>query len=232
MSGTRRLPSSSPLHIVRFFHETIKQEAQILEYFAHSKIEGTQLREVAARLPKLRELYDLHSEAEEQFLFDRLEKAAPGLRDPYLYDHQEEIEIFSGLSHLMVEMARHPGAISAEQASRLKRDTVVLTETLALHCQKEEDLVLPKLQSLLDAGEALTLAKAFVEIIPEKRRPELIPLMIKTLSLGDQVEFISILRLWPELGVGPRLHLWLKDELTAKAWKALVERVPALGLQP
>lgn len=220
---------SGPMQMYLYVHDAILREVSELEARAREldRDDAGEIAELSARLIWFKEAVNTHEMTEEQVLFPAMNERFRFVAETYAYDHDDfEIHVFGGIDDALEGLRRsNGGGDRTLHARRLYRQSVALHEHMRLHISKENELLIPKLETEFDIEEQIGLAGAMAGLVQPKMMGELVGFMYRGQALQDRVGMVRFLGnvLAPEVYVDLTSSLQAIDNT---AW-AEVERALA-----
>jgi zinc finger protein-like protein len=184
----------------------------------------------AAELGWFHSMVRVHEDAEEQVLFPALNQRHVYLAESYAFDHDDfEPHVFDGLDHALsgLQRAQDDGQ-RRESAELLYRQSVALNEHMRLHISKENELLVPKVESEFDLDEQVRIAGTMGGLFEPPMIGALVAWMYEGQDAADREGMIRFLShsLPAEAFTGLGRMLAAKDP---SAWVETTLRIPELA---
>jgi hemerythrin-like domain-containing protein len=180
-----------------YVHEAILREVVQVEAVAKDldRDDAEQVAALAARLTWFHTMVRAHENAEEQYLFPALEQRFRYVAEAYLFDHDDfEPHVFDGLDRALAGLARADGRGERTQsADLLYRQAVALNEHMRLHITKENELLLPKVETEFDVAEQVQLAGQMAGMFQPPLMGELVGWMYAGQNAEDRAGMVGFL---------------------------------------
>lgn len=169
------------------------------------------LGSIAANVAFLRRMVTDHSKAEDEILLPRIEARAPGSEDSFIDEHTDERNLFAALAKCLEALQCET---EASGSSRLVRQLQVITRTLqdamVFHLRREEEQIWPLVTTLFTSEEQSRIVALIFGHMPGDRLRELLPWMIRVLSVAERNEMIEhILQITRSTMFEKWLRTWL-----------------------
>ena len=222
---------SGPMQIYLYVHEAILREVADLEARARelNRDDNDEIKELSNRLTWFHMMVKQHEEAEEQILFPAMNNRYQFVAETYAYDHDDfEVHVFDGIDDALTGLTRANGNNDRRNYARLfYRQNVALHEHMRLHISKENELLLPKLESEFDISEQAEIAGAMAGMFDPQLMGELVGFMYRGQPVQDRVGMVQFLKnMLPPEGFG-NLANSLKS-ISEEDWAQVAARVPGL----
>lgn len=212
---------------VRFIHFAMEREAAALEDAAGRLANGAMARTLAERLAFFESVNELHTEGEEVAIFPALEERLKHHVGPYLLDHIEERARFREIHGLLDRLAASD-APDLEVKARLVRQTASLRDGLALHIRKENEILVPLVESLFSPAEQAAMVGKAIAHFPPDQMQFIMPWLVSWLDPPDREAYLRDLITVMPPAVLATATGWLKRGLAPDAWADLKARLPQL----
>eukprot|EP00178_Gracilaria_changii_P008532 TRINITY_DN2585_c0_g1_i1.p1 TRINITY_DN2585_c0_g1~~TRINITY_DN2585_c0_g1_i1.p1 ORF type:complete len:1137 (-),score=162.19 TRINITY_DN2585_c0_g1_i1:4777-8187(-) len=169
------------------------------------------LNSLMESLAFLREMVADHSKAEDEILLPKLEAKSPGISERYKDDHCDEMQLFEDFADCLMMLRC---ATEESQCSHLVRKLQVharvLRDEMVEHLDLEEKHLWPLCRELFDEKEQSELVALIFGQIPSTRLRELLPWMIRLLSVSERNTMMNhILKVTKSTMFEKWLNSWL-----------------------
>ncbi|KAI0561230.1 hemerythrin-like protein [Gracilaria domingensis] len=169
------------------------------------------LNSLSESIAFLRKMVADHSKAEDEILLPRLEEKSPGISERYKEDHCDEAQLFQDFADCLMMLRC---ATEESQCSLLVQRLIVLARVLrdemVEHLELEEAQLWPLCTELCDEKEQSELVALIFGQIPSTRLRELLPWMIRLLSVSERNTMMNhILRVTKSTMFEKWLSTWL-----------------------
>jgi hemerythrin-like domain-containing protein len=218
-----------------YVHDAILRDAAHDEARA-KHLDRDNVQEISAfaeHMHWFRSIVKVHEKTEEEVLFPALNARFSFVAESYAFDHDDfEPNVFVGLAEAMHGL-QHAAATSDRRdlANLLYRQSVALHEHMRLHISKENELLLPKVESEFDVDEQVRLAGAMAGLIQPAMMGDIVAWVYRGQTAEDREGMLRFLIqvLPPEALAGICQMLAAKDDI---AWAETLGRVPELATSP
>jgi len=212
---------------VRYIHCAIEREAEALEAAASHLADAAAAQALAGRFAFFERVNELHTEGEEVAIFPALEKRLKHHVGPYLLDHIDERARFREIRGLLAALARDE-APDAVVKARLVRQIASLSDALALHIRKENEILVPLLESLFSPTEQGAMVAKAIAHFPPVEMQFIMPWLVRWLEPSDREAYLrDLITVLPSQALAAAVG-WLKSGLPEDAWADLKARLPQL----
>lgn len=223
---------SGPMQMYLYVHDAILREVAQVEEAAKG-LDRDSAEDVAAlgdRLTWFHSMIKAHENAEEQVLFPALERRFTYVSEAYQFDHDDfEPHVFEGLNVALTGLRRAGGSGERrESADLLYRQAVALHEHMRLHISKENELLIPKVESEFEIEEQAQLAAQMGGLFEPALMGELVVWMYAGQTVEDRAGMVRFLA----AALPPPAMGNLSGVLAAKdptGWAETLDRVPELA---
>lgn len=223
---------SSPMQMYRYVHDAILREVQSLEERA-KELNRDSAEEVEALLGRIWWFHDIikaHEHTEEQVLFPALENRYRFVAESYAFDHDDsDAVVFARIGEAGTGLRRAGGSGDRRTgAELLYRQSVALNEHLRLHITKENELLIPKLESEFDLDEQRDIAGAMAGLIDPPVMAQLVDWMYRGMTTVDREGMVRFLMV--VLPEGPLAAVTgMLSGIDTGAWAEMQRRIPELA---
>lgn len=214
-----------PIDGIRYVHAAIVAECGSIEQAAHDASTTADAAALAEQIAFLGRIVVAHTHSEEVALFPKIVERQPNFADGYLFDHQDERDLFAELDALAASCAAGDSAA----LDRFKRQTVALAEHSATHVRKENELVVPLCRELFSVDEQAAMVQAMLATFPPEIMAIAVPWIISKIDADTGAQYLGELAAVMPPPVFDGTKAAVRDAVGADHWSALVDRQPALA---
>ena len=212
-----RMPG--PIDSLRFVHTAILAESARLERATESATSAEELRGLEADAAWFDELVNYHTRGEELGLFPLLAEKAPHIDDPYLFDHDSERRLLTGLRE----------AIASGDLAAARRCALLLNEHTSTHIEKENTLILPFVADTFSVPEQVAIVQTILSTIPPDKMAVAVPWIIERLPMDQAETYARALASAMPPPVFAKARGWIQSGVSSEIWADLSSRVPELA---
>ncbi len=213
-----------------YVHDAILREVQKFEEEA-KELNRDSVEEVTAfadRMSWFNKMIKVHEQAEEEVLFPALDARHPFVAETYAFDHDDsDAHVFSGIDQALTGLRREENGSRKVHGERLWRQSVALNEHMRLHIAKENELLLPKVETEFDLSEQAGLAGAMAGMIEPPLMAEMVGWMYRGQTDQDREGMVRFL-----MQILPSEPLTALISMLAGmdpvAWTGMRRRIPEL----
>lgn len=188
---------SGPMTMYLYVHNAIVREVADIE--AASKElkwdDPAEVDSLGERLDWFRMMTRRHEDSEEEVLFPALDNRIRFVAETYAFDHDDfENHVFDGITRARTGLAR--STTSAELrgfGEEMYRESVALHEHMRLHISKENELLLPHLETEFDVSEQAEIAGAMAGMFDPPLMAQVVDFTYRWHSTGDRVAMLRFL---------------------------------------
>ncbi len=214
-----------PIDSLRFVHAAILNEAAYLDATIGTATTPEEAGVLADRIATFGHLVHGHTSGEEVGLFPRLVEREPSYAETYLFDHEQERQLFVEMEALAEECKRG----DTHALAALRRATVALCTHAIAHVNKENELVLPKVAELFSVEEQGQIVADILSTFTPEDTAGAVPWIVSRLDADTAAAYVNVLSGAMPPPVFEMAKGWIRDGVSAEQWSALSERVPALA---
>lgn len=215
-----------------YIHDAILREVRGFEEEA-KELNRDSVEDVGAfaeRMAWFHEMVKVHEHAEEEVLFPALDARFRFVAESYAFDHDDsDVHVFRDIDRALAALRRDGNGSRKDDARLLWRQAVALHEHMRLHISKENELLLPKVESEFDVSEQARLAGAMAGMFEPELMAEAVAWMYRGQTNQDRegmVRFLmNLLPPEPLSALTGRL-----EALDPAAWSGIRRRIPELGV--
>ncbi len=156
-----------PLQLYVFTHDAILHEVADIEERAKelNRDDSAAITEFAEHLSWFHTVVASHERAEEEVLFPAMNDRHEFIAEAYFFDHDDfEKHVWAGIDSAIAGLTGAGNGARKEDAMRLYRESVALHEHMRLHIAKENELLLPKLETEFDISEQAEMVGAMAAL--------------------------------------------------------------------
>ena len=189
---------SGPMKMYLYVHGAILREVADIEAVAKELKwdDAGEVESLGERLDWFRMMTRRHEDSEEEVLFPALDQRIRFVAETYEFDHDDfEIHVFGGISRARTGLAR--STTSAELrgfGGELYRESVALHEHMRLHISKENELLLPHLETEFDVSEQAEIAGAMAGMFDPQLMAQVVEFTYRWHSTADRVAMVQFLQ--------------------------------------
>lgn len=217
---------NGPIDALLFAHHAIDAEARRIEgAAAHAETAGA-LADLAKDAAFLRNFVVKHTDGEEVGLYPSLIEKVPNIDRTFLHDHADDKEQFAELEGLV---ARCRAEAAGPAFTALRRQTVVITEHLAVHIRKENEIVLPLVGAHFDPAAQTGMVGKVLSVFTPADMEAVVPFITRLQTDEGAASYVTVLSRALPPPAFEKAKGWIRDGVPAARWDALVRAVPALG---
>lgn len=223
---------SGPMQMYLYIHDAILREVSGYEERAKqlNRDSSEEVEDFAGKLAWFHSMVKTHEHAEEEVLFPALNNRFQYVAEAYAFDHEDfEPHVFGGLDDAFAGLRGGSGNGERKAAAELLyRQCVALNEHMRLHISKENELLIPKLETEFDFEEQAAIAGSMAGMVDPKMMGELVAWMYRGQTAADREGMIRFLMriLPPEAFAGISAML---AGISTEAWAEMQKRIPELG---
>ncbi|PXF44618.1 Zinc finger protein BRUTUS [Gracilariopsis chorda] len=145
------------------------------------------LNSLMESLTFVRKMVADHSKAEDDILLPRLEAKSPGISEQYKEDHCDEAQLFQDFSDCLMHLrCATDESECTKLVQKLQLHARVLRDEMVKHLELEEKQLWPICQQQFDEKEQSEIVALIFGQIPSKRLREMLPWMIRLLSVSER----------------------------------------------
>ncbi|EFJ08658.1 hypothetical protein SELMODRAFT_447967 [Selaginella moellendorffii] len=180
--------SLPPMFVIVYFHKAIRLELERIHETAMSmdRSSGQDFRSLAERYNFLREIYEHHSQAEDEVIakviLPALESRVKNVARSYCLEHVVENDLLNEMSQLL---STHLGDQTDSSWQEIISCTEAVQRTVCQHLSKEEGQVIPLLMQYYNREEQASLVWQFMGNIPVKLMEIFLPWLASSLTLEE-----------------------------------------------
>jgi hypothetical protein len=218
-----------PAQGIRFVHIAICREAQAIEAAAATVESPAELSALAERVGRFGQINKLHTDGEEASMYLDLEQKLPHVRAAYLHDHREDHELFGDFSARIRAAADATAASRSDLLSKMRRQSIALTEHLLPHVHKEDTLITPLILEHFSPAEQGAQIGRMMGGFPPEVMARTMPWMIGHLDPDDRAAYVGMIQ---KVQPPDRFAIacgWIKSGVEADVWSAICARVPGIA---
>ncbi len=188
---------SGPMTMYLFVHGAIQREVSDIEAVAKELRwdDRAEIESLGERLDWFRTMTQRHEASEEEILFPALDRRIGFVSETYAFDHDDfENHVFDGISRARTGLAQ--STTSAELrgfGNEMYRESVALHEHMRLHISKENELLLPHLETEFDISEQAEIAGAMAGMFDPQLMAQVVDFTYRWHSTSDRVAMLQFL---------------------------------------
>lgn len=221
---------AGPLQMYLYVHDAILR--QVADFEARAReLNRDDTEEIAAFAHQMSWFHNMllaHEKAEEDVLFPAMNQRHRFVAETYQFDHDDfEDHLWADMNAALTGLGNGNGD-RKEQARQVYRETVALHEHMRLHISKENELLVPKLETEFDLSEQAEMAGAMAGVFDPQLMGQTVGWMYDSQSPADREGMVRFLQriLPPEAFTGMTQMLAAKGEAE---WAEVKRRIPELN---
>ncbi len=180
-----------PIRAINYPHKAIRCELNNLVDLAESATIDTNFNEMEQRVSLLSDFVGFHAEAEEDYVYPALNDLHENIADSYSWDHKVDEEYFGNIK-LTLQKLRAGG--QAEDLVNLRRNVIALRTLLHAHSKKEDDLLIPIIDTEISPPDQGAMLGKISSKIPPEFMKSSIPFLFGNLTTDERVDYLGIMR--------------------------------------
>ncbi len=220
-----------PMQMYTYIHDAILRDTAHFEDLAKdlNRDDADEVAAFGAAIDGFHEKVKVHEHTEEAVLFPKLNERISFVSETYLFDHEDfEPNVFDALDGAVTALRNADGSARKDAALRVYREAVSLNEHMRLHISKENELLIPHLETEFDVGEQAEVAGAMAGQVEPPMMAQLVGWLYDGQTAADREGMIRFLMMiLPEEPFGKMTGM-----LAAKgedAWTEMQRRIPELN---
>jgi zinc finger-like protein len=212
-----------PIQGIRFIHNAIRKGVLEIEESVRELRSAEDAARLAQSVKFLEHEVHMHTSGEEAGIYPRLDERARNVGVHYLFDHDEEENLFRALVEQLTEF-------SPNRAAEVQRSAASLRYHALLHVKKEEQIVVPLVVKHFSDDEQRSMIQAAVSGYSPEQLMQTFPWIVRAQSIEDRVTFIvdDLMKLMPPEVFGA-VKVWIQNGLGETDWSDIVQRAPELA---
>lgn len=188
---------SGPMSMYLYVHGAILREVADIEAVAKDLKwdDAGDVQALGERLDWFRTMTRRHEDSEEEVLFPALNRRIDFVAETYEFDHEDfEHHVFSGITEARTGLARSTTASDLrDSGEQLYRESVALHEHMRLHISKENELLLPHLETEFDVAEQAEIAGAMAGMFDPQLMAQVVDFTYRWHSASDRAAMLRFL---------------------------------------
>ncbi len=222
---------SGPMQMYLYVHDAILREVAYFETAARelNRDSAEGVAEFADRMSWFHGMIKIHERTEEDVLFPALEARFRFVAESYAFDHDDyDAHVFGDIDRAITGLTRAEGnGERRDHSELLHRQSVALHEHMRLHITKENELLLPKLESEFDIAEQAELAGAMAGMVEPPLMAQLVGWMYRGQAAQDREGMVRFLmQVLPEDPLA--VITGMLAGIDTEAWEEMRRRIPEL----
>jgi len=207
-----------PIRAINYPHKAIRCELNSLVDLVESATLGSDFSEMENRVNLLKKFVEFHADAEEDYVYPALNSLHANIADAYSWDHKVDAEYFQNIT-LALQKVKNGG--TEDNLQNLRRNIIALRTLLHAHSKKEDDLLIPIIDTEISPpDQGAMLGKISSKIPPDFAR-ETVPFLFGYLTTAERADYLGIMR----QGMPPEnfdmMMGWLGDALPSNDMEEL-----------
>jgi len=217
---------NGPIDGLLFAHTAIEADARRIEAEAHSAESPQAAAALAADAAFLADVVAKHTDGEEVGLYPTLIQKVPNIDKTFLFDHDDDKQQFADLSGLIDRCGKED---SGTALAALRRQTIAITEHLAIHIRKENEIVLPLVGEHFAPPAQVEMIQGVLSKFTPEDMVRVVPFITRLQARESAVAYVKVLAATMPPPVFDKAKGWLKDGISAELFQYLSTAVAELG---
>jgi len=215
-------PVRSMVHV----HKAIRTELNTLADQVEKLQVGSDFSAFEDRVSFLSDAVHVHAEGEEEVVYPAVDELRRDVSSAYSWDHKVDEQYFREIKECISRLKTNGKQSDLDD---LKRKVHVLKSFLSAHAQKEDDLLVPLIDSEVSPEKQGEMVGRISAHIPPEMMERMIKWMVGIFTVEESADFLGIIqRGAPPEGFAVMMG-WVRETLPARDWGELQERMPALA---
>ena len=221
-----------PMSMYVYVHDAILREVADIEDAAKELKwdDPAEVQKRAARLGWFRSMTRRHEDSEEEVLFPALNGRISFVAESYEFDHDDfENHVFEGISGALAGLSQATATSELRgYGEQMYRESVALNEHMRLHISKENELLLPHLETEFDVSEQADIAGAMAGMFDPQLMAQVVNFTYGWHSAGDREGMLRFLNVILPQPAYEGLTGYLKEN-NQDSWPEMEKRLSDLA---
>ena len=216
-----------PIRSFFHVHKAIKTELNSMaDQVEKLDVDSDFSTSLGGRVNFLSDVVKAHAGGEEEFLYPVVDELRRDLSNAYRWDHKVDEKYFGEIKGCITRLET-----TGQQSDldSLKWHVHALQSFLSAHAQKEDDLLLPLIDSELSPEKQGEMVGQISAHIPPELLEPMLKWIVGALTVEERADFLGIV----QGGAPPErfavMMEWVKETLPARDWGELLEKQPGLA---
>lgn len=214
-----------PVRAILYTHKAIKAELATLRDAAEKLELNANFDQIGEKVEFLHDAVSAHAAGEEAAFYPAADELRRDISQVYQWEHKVDEEYFKNIKGYIASL-RNDGR--PPDLREIKRNVYALHATLSTHAQKEDDLLVPLIDSELEPLRQGEMVGKIVAAVPPELMEKVFKWIVGAISTAERADYLGIVK----KGAPPeRFQVmvgWVRQVLPGDQWQELVAAMPEL----
>jgi hemerythrin-like domain-containing protein len=220
------LAVKGPIRSFFHVHKAIRTELSSLADQVEKLDVGSDFSTFGDKVSFLSDVVQAHAGGEEKFLYPAVDELRRDVSNAYRWDHKVDEEYFQEIKDCI---ARLKTTREQSDLEGLKRNVHALHSFLSAHAQKEDDLLMPLIDSEVSPEKQGEMVGRISAHIPPELMERMLKWMVGIFTVEEGADFLGIVQSGAPSERFAVMMEWVRETLPARDWEELLEKMPDLA---